>query len=573
MIIEGEVSKKLVKVLTKTDPWKIVFTLLEWKWTIIAFSSLGLLLSLIYAFGKAPIYTATSLVRVEQTKKTSISNAYEILKSKRVLGEVTSNLKLDISSTPRKVPLLSNVYSTFFGSGINKKPKFWLFEDDFNRFSWTNETIELIEFDVKPENYNLAYILKIGKAHTFSLNEEFAEKNIHILSGNFEKLSRTEKPYIKLLVNNTNAFEGTEFLLRKKNKIEAINDLSSSLFIKRNNESEYLHLSIKDRSPQLAKKILNTLLTIIEKKYSQFQIIDTASVDRRQTNKNLNKPKILLFGFLFGAILAVLFKFFQRTFSKKYFINNVEELEKYTESPVFAYIPYIRSLTNTSWRKKSKKGYILKFNRTLKTRLDNLWIGLHKIVKKKNIVLFTSPLPNSGKSLISSSFAISASKFGKKVLLIDADIYRGVIADEFGIKNKLGLTDILATDIPIDKVINKIEIGGVEIDVITRGENNNNQNILLMKKNLQSILDNLSKTYDLVVIDTSPLLLTEGPRIIAQLSTLKVMVIPSTTQKSLLEGSLRKLSMLNIKVDGYIYNDLNYIWSSYNHYYTYGEYN
>ena len=119
------------------DILELISALFEHKWIIFGFSLAALLLAILFAFGKQPIYKADTLLRVESksnaipgigglvglgSSDSSISTQLEIIKSRTILGKAVVDLKLDIIARPKRIPLLGNISKTFFYNDSLEKP-------------------------------------------------------------------------------------------------------------------------------------------------------------------------------------------------------------------------------------------------------------------------------------------------------------------------------------------------------------------------------------------------------------------------------------------------------------------
>ena len=130
----------------------------------------------------------------------------------------------------------------------------------------------------------------------------------------------------------------------------------------------------------------------------------------------------------------------------------------------------------------------------------NLMFALAACDKKAFTV--TSWSKSDGKSTVSSNMAITISKLGKKVLLIDADLRRPNISNMFKLDNDMGLTDVLAKFKTFDDVVKKEVIEN--LDVITSGVVPPNPSELLGSVAMKDLIEKQSDNYDYIIIDTPP---------------------------------------------------------------------
>lgn len=121
-----------------------------------------------------------------------------------------------------------------------------------------------------------------------------------------------------------------------------------------------------------------------------------------------------------------------------------------------------------------------------------------------NILMISGATPDSGKTFVSSTLAAVVAQAGQKVLYIDADMRRGYAHDLFKLDNTCGLSEILSGKAVYTQGVQTFDKGG--FDIIVRGQIPPNPAELLMHARFQQLLDWANERYDLVIIDTPPIL-------------------------------------------------------------------
>lgn len=121
---------------------------------------------------------------------------------------------------------------------------------------------------------------------------------------------------------------------------------------------------------------------------------------------------------------------------------------------------------------------------------------------ENNCVAVTSWSKGEGKSTASANLAISFSKTGKKVLLIDADLRRPNVHLLTKLGNEKGFTDVLCKMSTFEKVVHKEAYPN--LDVLTSGKILPNPSELLCSPVLAPLMDEIKKTYDYIIFDTPP---------------------------------------------------------------------
>ncbi|MCF8781016.1 polysaccharide biosynthesis tyrosine autokinase [Vibrio sp. IRLE0018] len=193
---------------------------------------------------------------------------------------------------------------------------------------------------------------------------------------------------------------------------------------------------------------------------------------------------------------------------------------------------------------------------------------------KNNVLMISGPAPGIGKSFISTNFAAVAAKTGQKVLLIDADMRKGYLQQCFGLKWENGLSDLLAGKIETATAVQRTEVDN--LDILTRGQVPPNPSELLMHPRFKELVEWASEHYDLVIIDTPPVLAVTDPSIVGSFAgtTLMVARFGQNTLKEI-EVARSRFEQAGIEVKGVILNAIekkassSYGYGYYN--YSYGE--
>lgn len=138
-------------------------------------------------------------------------------------------------------------------------------------------------------------------------------------------------------------------------------------------------------------------------------------------------------------------------------------------------------------------------------------------------VVVTSSVPDEGKSTTATNIALAFAEAGKRVLLIEADMRRPRVAEYLGLDGTLGLTNVLAGQATVDDVLQPWGRGG--LSVLPCGPQPPNPSELLSSQNMKALLAELRSTFDLVVIDTPPLLPVTDAAIAAAISDGAILIV------------------------------------------------
>ncbi|WP_115915039.1 polysaccharide biosynthesis tyrosine autokinase [Escherichia coli] len=305
-------------------------------------------------------------------------------------------------------------------------------------------------------------------------------------------------------------------------------------------------------------------------------------IDDAVTQTKPVKPKkilILLAGIVFGGMVSVGLVLLRVLLRRG--IETPEQLEEVGIN-VYASIPLAETFTKNNLQGKGSTKKV--FNKIPSfLAVDNpadlaieairgLRTSLHfaMMEARNNILMISGASPNAGKTFVSSNLAAVIAQTGKKVLFIDTDMRKGYTLKLFNENNSNGLSDILSGKTEISLAIKTIKSAG--FDYISRGMVPPNPAELLMNKRFGDLLEWANNNYDIVVLDTPPILAVTDAAVIGHYvgTTLLVARFELNTAKEI-EVSIKRFEQTGIIVKGCILNGVvkkasSYYGYGYNHY-------
>jgi tyrosine-protein kinase len=120
------------------------------------------------------------------------------------------------------------------------------------------------------------------------------------------------------------------------------------------------------------------------------------------------------------------------------------------------------------------------------------------------VLLMSSADPKEGKSSVAANLAVAAARVGLKVALVDGDIRNPTLGGLFGMGDSTGLSDVLASGEPVGD--HMLDVGVPNLLVLPGGQTPPNPAELLASPAMRSIIDDLTRDYELVIIDSSPVM-------------------------------------------------------------------
>lgn len=230
-------------------------------------------------------------------------------------------------------------------------------------------------------------------------------------------------------------------------------------------------------------------------------------------------------------------------------VRRAEDVEKEFDRPVIASIPAVRDRQSApSIAVRNTQGPQAEAYRILRTNLQFM-----TCTAESRSVLVTSALPGEGKTSTAINLASVIAQAGKQVLLIDADLRRPSVAEYMGLEGDAGLTTVLAGGADLMDVVQPMRDSG--LDVLTSGVVPPNPSELLGSKGMAELLTEAEARYDIVILDTAPVIAVTDPVVLARLVGGSVVVARSeSTRRPQLQQAMDRLQSVDARVLGIVLN-------------------
>jgi tyrosine-protein kinase Etk/Wzc len=241
------------------------------------------------------------------------------------------------------------------------------------------------------------------------------------------------------------------------------------------------------------------------------RVIDRAATD---TAKPVWPRKLLLVlgATIFGGLLAVGFVFLRQLLNRG--VEDPAAIER-LGLPVYVSIPRSelqseRTLLRVRHRRTVGRQNLLAAGAPTDLAVEalrSLRTSLHfaRLEAKNNLLLISSSSPGVGKSFVASNLAAVIAQAGQRVLLIDADMRKGTLHKIVGGKPERGLSELISGQAELPEVLRNVD-GISKLFFISRGKIPPNPSELLMHARFTSLLEGLKSRFDLIIIDTPPIL-------------------------------------------------------------------
>jgi capsular exopolysaccharide synthesis family protein len=187
-------------------------------------------------------------------------------------------------------------------------------------------------------------------------------------------------------------------------------------------------------------------------------------------------------------------------------------------------------------------------------------------------ICFTSTLPQEGKTATISNLAVSFAQLEGKVLLVDADLRKPRLHKVFNLRNLSGLSSYLAGKNAFDEVIQKTSIDNVW--TIPSGPHPPNPAELLNSKRMKELLAQAKDKFNVVLLDTPPVLAVIDPVIVSSLADSTVFVVRAgKTTRRPLARAVEEVRKSKADIIGVVFNEVRIgrqgIGTPFYHYYQY----
>ena len=186
-------------------------------------------------------------------------------------------------------------------------------------------------------------------------------------------------------------------------------------------------------------------------------------------------------------------------------------------------------------------------------------------------ILVTSATPQEGKTTISINLAVVLAQGERKVALVDADMRRPQVHRKLGLNNKVGLSDLFLISHPLESLpkgsVQTCEIK--RLGVVTTGKVPPNPSELLTSRRMAQFLDILNSEYDLIVIDTPPILsVTDATALAPGMDGVLLVAKPGVTTMRDFRQMLEQLQTVGARILGVVLNDVKPTSRKYGYYYN-----
>jgi len=272
-------------------------------------------------------------------------------------------------------------------------------------------------------------------------------------------------------------------------------------------------------------------------------------------------------GLFVTAAIAFLIEFLDDT------LKTPDDIKDVLETPVIGFIGELKhnpKLDEDSlgvYVAKNPRSPVAEAFRSLRTNLE-----YSSVDDPARTILVTSAGESEGKSTVASNLAIVEAQSGKNVVIVDGDMRRPKVHVQFNKSNRKGLSDVVTGKLRIDDVVKTYD--QVEnLSIITCGTIPPNPSELLGSERMSQTLKELEERFDLVIIDTPPMIVSDAQILSGKVDGVIFVIIPGQTRAIAALRPIEELRRIGSHVLGIVANKIprsrDYYYGGYNYYSPY----
>jgi capsular exopolysaccharide synthesis family protein len=343
---------------------------------------------------------------------------------------------------------------------------------------------------------------------------------------------------------------------QRNNLLAAKRDLTST-----SNQYGSMLTSIPEKERELLtitrqQAIKNNIYTFLLQKKEETAlsfasaVADSRVLDNAQTSDSPVSPKKKLI--YLAALLGSLFLGFVIIYLKDLLNRSVQDradVEKYTHIPFLGEVGYEKSKTPFVIS-EGKRTYIAEQFRQIRTALGYLGVGAdHKKI------LVTSSISGEGKSFMTINLGISLALTGKKVVILELDLRKPKLSEQFGISRRSGLSNYLIDKLTPGELVQKTTFENMFL--IPSGPIPPNPSELISNGRLRELLKDLEEKFDYILMDTAPITPVTDANIISPMADVTLFIVRHDyTPRVLVQNLERQHKIDALKNPAIVYNGI-----------------
>jgi tyrosine-protein kinase Etk/Wzc len=244
-------------------------------------------------------------------------------------------------------------------------------------------------------------------------------------------------------------------------------------------------------------------------------------------------------------------------------VEDPEVIERATGVPVYASVPHSRTqeeLARQTRRERRKDRPVLARQDSTDLAIESLRslrtsLQFSLLEARSNVVAVVGAAPGAGKSFVAVNLATILAGAGKRVVLLDADLRKGRVHNYLGGERKGGLSELVAGQITLEQALRVSPETGLEY--VTTGVLPANPSELLASERLKAVIERLSERFDVVLLDTAPILAVTDGAIVGRLAGVNLLVLRAGAHPIReITQAAKRFRQNGVKLQGVVLNDV-----------------
>jgi tyrosine-protein kinase Etk/Wzc len=231
-------------------------------------------------------------------------------------------------------------------------------------------------------------------------------------------------------------------------------------------------------------------------------------------------------------------------------IRGISDLERATNGlPTLAVIPEGERRVELGYvaARDEPRSAVAEAFRSLRTAVK--FAALDAPIK---VVQVTSASAGEGKTTTAANLAFALAQGGDRVALVDCDLRRPTLHERFGVNGLPGFTDVLVGDVPLSEALRRCQ---GSIMLLPAGTHAPNPSELLSSSRAASVIGALADEFDIVIIDTTPVLPVTDSLVVSRLADATLTVVDArSTRRNSLRRMIQLLDQVNAPTLGVVLN-------------------
>jgi tyrosine-protein kinase Etk/Wzc len=308
-------------------------------------------------------------------------------------------------------------------------------------------------------------------------------------------------------------------------------------------------------------KVANELYLTLLNKAQELKVVRSGTIanvrvlDRAVSSSRPVSPRrlaVLALALVLGLAGGIAAAFARRALDHG--VEDPEQIERITGIPVHASIPQtgrqeeLEGSEQGLLAARAPQDVAVESIRSLRTSLQFALLDA-----PTRVVAITGPAPGVGKSFVTCNLAHVVAEGGKRVVVVDADLRRGHLHDSLGGERANGLSEVLAGELPWQGAVRKSS--STNVDFLSTGRRPPNPSVLLEGERFGRLVAELSGAYDLVLVDTPPILAVTDAALAASRASVALCVLRAGRHPMReISAALRRFAHGGVRIDGFVLN-------------------